>query len=58
MLKHNDPKNTELTSAPKTSARTQPNVFLDDCFLEIWKGLKNFEFSQFPRISPLSLSCN
>ena len=34
MPKHNAIRNIELDNAPRTSALAQPNVFLDDFFLE------------------------
>jgi hypothetical protein len=37
MEKHNATRNTAFTSAPKTSARAQPNVFFDHFFGDIYK---------------------
>jgi len=35
--KHNATRNTAFTSAPRTSARAQPNVFFDHFFGDIYK---------------------
>jgi len=45
--KHNATRNTAFTSAPKTSARAQPNVFFDHFFGDIYKD--KTEYTHAPK---------
>lgn len=56
ILKQSATKNTALTSAPRTSARAQPNVFLLHFFGDIWKSDETGNYGAIRKVMQLNLT--